>query len=579
MKKFLSSLFVCFLVCFSSHSFAQEKHKVILDNVFKDASEIYFTTTIGERNEINLLTKIISIDNVKGLTIYAYANRKEFDKFLDLGYNYTILPHPGTLLRTEDLNMRDVNSKSPLTTWNFYPTYDEYISEMNGFAAAYPSICKVVPIGTTTEGRQLLAVKISDSLDVDQGVPQVLLTSTIHGDEVTGYVLMLHLIDSLLTGYGQNTRITNLVNNYQIFINPLANPDGTYHGGNSTVYGAQRENGNNIDINRNFPDPTGNQHPDGNAWQAETMAFMQFDSINHFVMSMNFHGGDEVFNYPWDTWSKLHADDAWFNFVGREYADTAHKYGPAGYFMGPSGTGNGVTNGYAWYTVEGGRQDYTTYFHNGREVTLEISAVKTPSPSQLPGFWNDNFRSFMDYIEESGYGINGRVTDSVTNKPVLAKVLALAHDKDNSFVYSKLPSGWYFRPISQGTYNLSFSAAGYFTRTILGVPAATRTTTRLNVKLIPLSIGYVNEIEHLQTLVYPNPSGGDINLLLPAGQPQHYSAEVFNTLGKLVSSFQFDHNGGSQPVSLDMTNLANGLYLLKLSGENKTYESRLVIRK
>jgi len=48
-------------------------------------------------------------------------------------------------------------------------------------------------------------------------------TSSMHGDELTGYVLMLRLIDSLLSTYGTNPRVTNLVNNFEIWINPLAN--------------------------------------------------------------------------------------------------------------------------------------------------------------------------------------------------------------------------------------------------------------------------------------------------------------------------------------------------------------------
>jgi hypothetical protein len=580
MKKYFYILLALIPVCLSSIVNAQELNKVIIDKIFGNKNEIYFSIQISGRDDIQKLTRVVSIDDVNGLAVHAYANRKQFGNFLELGYPYEVLPHPGSQLNEEELNMGGkYNKGEPLTTWNFYPTYTQYIDAMNGFAESHPAICKVVTIGTTPEGRQLLAVKISDSLDVEQGEPQVFLTSSIHGDELTGYVLMLHLIDSLLTGYGQNIRITNLVNNYQIVINPLANPDGTYLGGNTTVMGAIRENANYVDLNRNFPDPTGDLHPDGNDWQPETMAMMRFDSINHFVMSINFHGGEEVVNYPWDCWSKLHADNSWFDFVGREYADSNHVYGPPGYFTGPSYSGNGVTNGYAWYEVHGGRQDYTTYFHNGREVTLEISVTKTPPADQLVNFWNYNVRSFLDYIEESGYGVNGRITDSVTNQPVQAKVVVLGHDKDNSYVYSKLPSGWYFRPIFQGTYSLTFSAPDYHSKTITGVSVSNRSTTRLNVGLVPLSIGVVNEAEREKILLFPNPTNGITRIQLPETTGKSMTLQVFNTLGVQVYSEPVTGYSRELNISVNLSFLEDGLYILKLTGDKQTYESRLIIRK
>ena len=74
----------------------------------------------------------------------------------------------------------------------------------------------------------------------------------MHGDELTGYVLMLRFIDDILNNYNTNSRITYLVNEIDIWINPLANPDGAYAGGNSNVWGATRSNANFIDLNRNF---------------------------------------------------------------------------------------------------------------------------------------------------------------------------------------------------------------------------------------------------------------------------------------------------------------------------------------
>ncbi|MBK6966465.1 MAG: hypothetical protein IPH20_21860 [Bacteroidales bacterium] len=97
---------------------------------------------------------------------------------------------------------------------------------------------------------------------------------------------------------------------------------------------------------------------------------------------------------------------------------------------------NGITNGYDWYEVAGGRQDYMNYFHHCREVTLEISDVKLLPAAQLPAHWNYNFRSLILYMKQATYGFRGLITDQVTGNPVEAKVLLTGHDALNTEVYS-----------------------------------------------------------------------------------------------------------------------------------------------
>jgi hypothetical protein len=570
------------LFCFIFYSFilplnlhAQGQRENMLDSVFRERGEVYFRFSINSRSEINELTRIISIDNVKGDDVTAYANRDEFNKFLNKKYKYTILPPPSTLLKESELNMGGAQTdQEGRTVWNFYPTYQQYLDFMAGFATSYPAICRIDTIGTSVQGRLLIAVKISDSVQFERGKPQFLYTSSIHGDETTGYVLMMHLIDYLLSNYGTDQRITDMVNNTEIFINPLANPDGTYHGGNNTVYGAQRYNSLNVDLNRNYPDPAAGPHPDGNAWQKETIAFMDFADSSHFALSMNFHGGAEVFNYPWDTWAKFHADNDWFDFLGREYADTVHLYGPASYFTFMD---NGVTNGYAWYTITGGRQDYMTYFQHGREVTLEISDIKTLPANQLINYWNYNYRSFLNYIEQVNYGINGQVTDTLTGQPLKVKVNILLHDFDNSFIYSNLPAGWYHRPIDEGIYNLTFSAQGYFTKTVQNVNVSRWNTTRLDVQMVPLTIGGTENMARPGLSLFPNPTSGKTRVILPESGSLLSTVEVFNILGQSVQTTQSQSNAQNY-LDIDLSTMYKGIYYIRVKQELNVYESKLILK-
>jgi hypothetical protein len=450
-------------------------------------NEVYFSFQVKEPSVINELTHLISIDHVEGNTVKAYANTSQYMKFMKLGYAITQLPPPG---ESPGIEMVDHSVLNPSTTWNFYPTYPNYESLMAQFQSMYPGICHLDTLTTLQSGRRLLVLKISDNVSTDEAEPEFFYSSSIHGDETTGYIMMLHLADYLLSNYGTNSEATDLVNNLEIFICPLANPDGTYYGGNNSVYGARRYNSAGVDLNRNYPDPQNGPHPDGYAWQPETVAFMDFATQRHFVAACNFHGGTEVVNYPWDTWAILHADDDWYQYTSREYADTVHLHAPAGYM---DDLDNGVTNGYAWYEINGGRQDYMNYFHHCRETTIEISTTKLLPSNQLVAHWNYNWRSFILQMKEAGFGVHGIITDQATGNPVSAKVFITGHDNNGSEVYSSVTLGDYHRPLKAGTYSLEISAPGYQPQTITGVTVSDHASLTLNIQLLPLVLDLQNQ--------------------------------------------------------------------------------------
>ncbi len=250
-----------------------------------------FPLILQTGTSVQELSRIISIDKVdQAGKVHAYANKKEFSRFLDYGISYEILPHPGDFQGF--LNMKSEVDIRNIQEWDFYPTYDAYVDMMYQFATEYPELCQVTSIGTSVMGRELLVAKISDNVGISENEPQFLYTSSIHGDELTGYVLMLRLINYLLSNYGTDPKVTNIVDQIEIWINPLANPDGTYYGGNNTVNNAIRYNSNWVDLNRNYSDPEDGPHPDGEEWQTETLRFMEFAENKHFVASANLHGGN-----------------------------------------------------------------------------------------------------------------------------------------------------------------------------------------------------------------------------------------------------------------------------------------------
>ncbi|HWA06880.1 MAG TPA: M14 family zinc carboxypeptidase, partial [Ignavibacteria bacterium] len=567
MKNTLIVLFILtFIFPYTSNSqnISSEKQKA---NEYLDTKgEVYFSFEVFDKARINELSKIISVDDVKGETVFAYANKAEFEEFLKLCIPFTVLPHPGDA--NFDLNMKD--SPAELMEWDSYPTYEAYVAMMNQFAASYPNLCRIVNIGTTVQGRQMLFAVLSDNVNTPEAEPKVMYTSSMHGDETTGYVLMLRLINTLLAGYGSVTQYTNLINNTEIWINPLGNPDGTYRTGNSTVNGAIRGNANNIDLNRNYP---GTDYYGNPNLQPEIINFMNSSGTYYWRLSANFHGGTEVVNYPWDCWARLATDDAWWVRVSRRFADTVHSHAPANYM---NEYVNGITNGYAWYYVHGSRQDYQIYYRHGRESTIEISDTKLLPPAQLPAHWEYLYRSLISYLEQVHFGINGQVTDSLTNAPIKAKVTITGYDMDSSEVYSDSLFGMYYRMITAGTYNLTFSAPGYYSKTVQNVTAMNDQATVLNVQLRPITTGITGSTgmpkEFRLHQNYPNPFNPVTKIMfeIPLQTSRRdVSLAVYDILGNEIAVLVNSKlTPGTYEYTWDASNFPSGVYFYRLTADD-----------
>jgi hypothetical protein len=502
MKK--NTLILWLTILFSSISFAQKDgsyEKAM--QYLREKGEVIFTFKANSKQQFLELNEFLSVSHKRVdenlLEVEAYANKDQFQRFLSYGLTYRVtaedneIPQEFNQYSTQAVNAWD-------TTWDAYPKYSEYVAKMQFWAANYPSICSLQSIGTTPNGRTLYVLKISDNVASDETEPEFFYSSSMHGDEITGYPIMLRFIDYLLTNYGSLTEVTNILNGTELYICPLANPDGSYRtAGNDTMNTtgntATRANANNIDLNRNYPDPIGGLHPDGAVYQPETTAFLNFEAGRHFVLSANYHGGAEVVNFPWDTSNgatgssqvSIHPHDNYFKFVAQEYAQTCQTAdGNLNYMDDVYGTGQfaGTTNGAIWYTVKGGRQDCNNFFHHNKEVTVEISATKFPAASNLPFHWDRNRQALLNYIKQANYGLHGVVTDQSGN-PVHAKVyISGTLDGWGSWVETSPTKGDYHKVQIAGSYNVIFEAPGYATQTI-AVTLTNNSTTTLNVTMVP----------------------------------------------------------------------------------------------
>ena len=441
-----------FLVLFLFVTFGLTAQENKLNQLMQERNEYYFTFELNGNDNLQKIAQTISVDKVDGGVVTAYANNKQFTEFQKLGYEITLQTPPSMMVEAE---MWDGTNRAEYD-WDAYPTYEAYENMMYAFGNNHPDKCEIIELGTLPSNRKILIAHINNG--TGEGKPKFLYTSTMHGDETTGWMLMLRFIDYLL----ENPTLpecANILNNVDLYVGPNTNPDGTFHGGNSTVYGAQRYNANGVDLNRNYADPHGSLHPDNEEYQLETQWFMQFAHDNHFVMAANYHGGSEVMNYPWDNTMVHTVDDLWWQLVCHEYADLC-KAVSSSYMTDV--TSNGITYGASWYMIGGGRQDYMNGYAQCREVTIECSSTKCPSGSQMPNFWNINKNAIFAYVNQVLNGIHGTVVDAESKAPIGGATITLTgHDDQYSTVSTQLPNGDFHRPIKAGTYNLRITKNGY----------------------------------------------------------------------------------------------------------------------
>lgn len=319
-----------------------------------------------------------------------------------------------------------------------YPSFSDITRFLKAMAKKYPKITELKSIGKSVEGKELWVLKISDNAKTDEVEPEFKYISSMHGDEITGRELLQFLIKDLLEGYGKDKRLTDLINNTELYIMPSMNPDGSKK--------RQRANANGFDLNRNFPHWNAEVN-DLMGRQPETVAVMNYQASRQFALSANFHGGAVCVNYPWDSTKVRHPFDALLQDLSLRYAqENAPMYRSREF-------NRGITNGADWYVVRGGMQDWSYVFFNDLQVTVELSDRKWPRYSQIPGFYKDNKESMLVYAEAIHQGAGFKLSTKNNGTVKIKKILNNGMKKDlGSYGFR---SGEFFKVLDEGSYEFT----------------------------------------------------------------------------------------------------------------------------
>ncbi len=340
----------------------------------------------------------------------------------------------------------EINLKS---TFDGYHDYTQLTAYLKDVATQHPDFVRLETAGKSVQGRELWYVVLTKGAKEDLSKPKFIYHANMHGDEVVGRELMLYFIDYMLSQYGKNAQITQLLDNVELFVMPSMNPDGFEL--------KTRENAHRKDINRNFPDrfTSKSDTPDGR--EIEVQHMMNLALKNHFVYGINWHGGEICFNLPWGNIKNkpqnMYPDDSFFNPIGREYT-TLNK--PM-YANDHDNFDHGMTYGYEWYPVNGGINDWMNYYRRSVHSVIELTKTKWPQASTLPKHWDDNREAMLTYLWRGLRGVHLEVRDQ-NNNLIPEVTITVESSPKRPLVYN---NGYVHRLTGDGKQKVKISATGF----------------------------------------------------------------------------------------------------------------------
>ena len=213
----------------------------------------------------------------------------------------------------------------PATTASAGDGKEQYLEQYDRLLRQYPRITKKFVAGRTHQGRQIIAIKVTRNArrTKDGKRPAVLYNAQQHAREWLAGETCRRTLEYFVTSYGDNARVTRLVDTRELWFVCISNPDGheyTFTPGNrlwrknmadNDGDGVRGEPNDGVDPNRNFAtnwgldeegssnDPTSETYrgpgPDS---EPETKAMKRLWDRVDFAFQKNDHTAAELLLWP-----------------------------------------------------------------------------------------------------------------------------------------------------------------------------------------------------------------------------------------------------------------------------------------
>jgi hypothetical protein len=325
--------------------------------------------------------------------------------------------------------------------WDFYHTYAQVRDSLRAIALRRPAICRVESLGLSVQNRVVWGFRITDNIGTRENEPRFRIVGNQHGNEHISCEPPMYMATVLADSYGISSRLTQIVDNYETMIIPMANPDGATNN--------VRTNANGVDINRDMGYMwLGQGSSPGFFSQSETRALKADADAHAYSISLAFHSGAWYINYLWNYTPILTQDDILIKQISVGYDHFTHY---------------DTTNGWRWYQINGDIDDFSYGLHGTFDTTIELygNGYNPPVDSILP-ICQANKEAILYQIRKGSTGIHGVVTDINNGRPIPALIRPYPLSRGQDWVlYASRENGDYHRPLLSGTYSLLLSANGY----------------------------------------------------------------------------------------------------------------------
>jgi len=218
-----------------------------------------------------------------------------------------------------------------------YHNYAEVTQELAQLQSSFPAIAKVISIGKSTQGRDLWAIKISDNVNAAENEPAILFVGGHHAREWISIDVPFLLAKELLEQYQTNPQVKNYIDNGEIWILPLLNPDGHQHSivSDRLWRKNRRNNGDGtfgVDLNRNYGFGWGGPGSSGDTYsdtyrgtsafsEMETQAIQRFINQHPVRALVSYHNYSQLVLFPWGHTNNAAPDQGLLKELATEMAD------------------------------------------------------------------------------------------------------------------------------------------------------------------------------------------------------------------------------------------------------------------